>query len=667
MAISDRTTHVIRDGIADKAASDELIQAVDNAATGVVPAGSISTLELADLAVTTAKLGPDAVDQDKIAADVAGDGLSQAADGSLEPTIGAQSSYLASAVMMANVLKYTINGHAADGTLHTTAIDNVNYPIIAADASDFASLRTLGDAMLTAYAAHEVDAALAMGWVFHAAQETAASTLTDATAIISLDDAVAKLNDLYLMFIQHDGDATSHGVVGQYYFVIPAVENAIGIPASGVYAYSMGVPASDILYVDIERPDFATFLGDGSPSKPFHEIQDALDQIISNADNATDKPYTIMVAPGTYNDGLEMNDALLVNVTIIGSGPSSTVLDNAVGVVCTGNNDLFATLHFQNMGFATGDIVFTGDTDGAGNHFLSDCIFTNCIFENGADIAVTNANIIKFDNCTIDTNVEFNEVFAVLFVGPSFTYPYAGTVTVTHDSANPISADALAAGDNATNMYAFNARCAVTAASLTLTPATAGVVNVGCHAGSEFGVVGQEYTIPASVNVSGYAGSLFVGDWVGVIALIGGSIQDGPMNGIQRKFVARATFNWDDLAGPGTPAVFACPVHIPDNAIITRMWVDVVTGFAGDAGGGVTDAQTIAIHVEGADDMIAAVAINAATDWDAGLRPGIPVDTVASMVKLTDDRAITVTVAAAGAGDLTAGAMVMFFEYVVSD
>ena len=52
-----------------------------------IKAAGVDTAQLAASAVETAKINNDAVDKDKIAADVAGDGLGQNADGSLEVNV----------------------------------------------------------------------------------------------------------------------------------------------------------------------------------------------------------------------------------------------------------------------------------------------------------------------------------------------------------------------------------------------------------------------------------------------------------------------------------------------------------------------------------------------------------------------------------------------------
>lgn len=153
-------------------------------------------------------------------------------------------------------------------------------------------------------------------------------------------------------------------------------------------------------------------------------------------------------------------------------------------------------------------------------------------------------------------------------------------------------------------------------------------------------------------------------------------------NGLGVRRVARAEFDTagNDSAGVSnkTVAAHGTGVYLPDNAIITKMWFDVVTTFTSAA-----DSATVAIHAASANDLLSAVAIEAAGDvLDAGIHHGIPgapalgadaahdtaVEVGALMagtfIKLSAEKEIIVTVAVQA---LTAGKMVIFVEYEISD
>lgn len=136
-----------------------------------------------------------------------------------------------------------------------------------------------------------------------------------------------------------------------------------------------------------------------------------------------------------------------------------------------------------------------------------------------------------------------------------------------------------------------------------------------------------------------------------------------------------------DVTGGDSGAIGAhgLGVYLPDNAIITKAWYDVVTTFTD----GVDDAATIALNVQSANDLVSAVAISDGTaPWDAGVHgtlvgfPNLGADAAhdsalevaalfaGSYLKLTAVREITATVAGVA---LTAGKMNVFVEYIISD
>jgi hypothetical protein len=119
---------------------------------------------------------------------------------------------LADAMALANALKATMNAHAADAAQHTTAVDNVNFPVVTADATSLATLLTLVGDLLTAYDVHDDDAELGAGWAYHAAQEAADHSLDSAVAPANLAEAIVRLNDLLAKYNAHDADAVCHGV-----------------------------------------------------------------------------------------------------------------------------------------------------------------------------------------------------------------------------------------------------------------------------------------------------------------------------------------------------------------------------------------------------------------------------------------------------------------------
>ena len=123
------------------------------------------------------------------------------------------------------------------------------------------------------------------------------------------------------------------------------------------------------------------------------------------------------------------------------------------------------------------------------------------------------------------------------------------------------------------------------------------------------------------------------------------------------KKMVMATFDPSSNGSERPVGAHGLGVTIPDAAIVTNAFVEVVTTFA-SAG---ADAGTIALHIEGANDLVAALAISdAANIWDGGIHstkiPWGATDTYLS-TDLTavapggDDFALQVVLAEGGAGN----------------
>lgn len=144
-----------------------------------------------------------------------------------------------------------------------------------------------------------------------------------------------------------------------------------------------------------------------------------------------------------------------------------------------------------------------------------------------------------------------------------------------------------------------------------------------------------------------------------------------------RHAVASFAYSGTDSAGTANSAIgsHGLGVYLPTNAVIVRAFYNVDTTFT--SGGG--DAATIALTVESAGDLKAAIAISAAGDvYDAGLHACLPGEfaldgnaltaiasaaaRAASLVKTSTKRELTVTVASQA---LTAGELTLVVEYIV--
>jgi hypothetical protein len=128
--------------------------------------------------------------------------------------------------------------------------------------------------------------------------------------------------------------------------------------------------------------------------------------------------------------------------------------------------------------------------------------------------------------------------------------------------------------------------------------------------------------------------------------------------GLNVSRVCIGLFDPSANTGERTIAAHTIAVALPAKAIITQFYYQVLTTFTS-----ATDAATIALSVEGANDLVSAIAISDGSNpWDAaGTVAGIPVGTAATMVKTTVARQITATVAIEA---LTAGKMYIYADYV---
>lgn len=143
------------------------------------------------------------------------------------------------------------------------------------------------------------------------------------------------------------------------------------------------------------------------------------------------------------------------------------------------------------------------------------------------------------------------------------------------------------------------------------------------------------------------------------------------------KEVAVAVFDPSGNTAHRTVAAHGLGVYIPDNAIITKIWYDVITTFTSPT----SDGATVALHVQSANDLLSAIAISDSSNvLDAGIHAGkigfpnfgadaahdsqveVAALFAATFLKMTAIREITATVAVEA---LTAGKAVIYVEYYI--
>jgi len=126
--------------------------------------------------------------------------------------------------------------------------------------------------------------------------------------------------------------------------------------------------------------------------------------------------------------------------------------------------------------------------------------------------------------------------------------------------------------------------------------------------------------------------------------------------GTKVKGIAHAVYSF--ATDGGDVGDIGLRTTVPDNAIVTHAWYDIITPFT--SGGSAT--VSIGLPTDGAACIQADLAFNNAA-YAQGVHNGVAVGTTATMVKTTAAREITLVV---GTAPLTAGVAHIYVEYVQS-
>ena len=172
----------------------------------------------------------------------------------------------------------------------------------------------------------------------------------------------------------------------------------------------------------------------------------------------------------------------------------------------------------------------------------------------------------------------------------------------------------------------------------------------------------------AAGNLSGMSGDMTVAS-TGVTTIANLAVTEGKLSAytadaLHANRIARATFDFA-VDGGTHNADYDMGADLPDNAVITRAWYEVMTTFESS-----TDAAVfgIGLPTDDAQGIVAFASISSGTPFDAGYHEAIQTGTAANFAeKTTDARAVTFNLSSTADGDLTAGKLVLFMEYVESD
>ena len=174
----------------------------------------------------------------------------------------------------------------------------------------------------------------------------------------------------------------------------------------------------------------------------------------------------------------------------------------------------------------------------------------------------------------------------------------------------------------------------------------------------------------AAGNLSGMSGDITVAS-TGVATIANLAVTEGKLSvytadALHANRIARATYDFAVDGGTHNTS-YDMGIDLPDNAVITRAWYEVITTFTSAD----SDAVKMSIGLPTDDDngIVAFTAISTTGDiWDAGYHEAVQTGTAANFsTKTTAARAATFSISSSASGDLTAGALVLFLEYVESD
>jgi hypothetical protein len=176
----------------------------------------------------------------------------------------------------------------------------------------------------------------------------------------------------------------------------------------------------------------------------------------------------------------------------------------------------------------------------------------------------------------------------------------------------------------------------------------------------------------AAGSLSGMTGDMTVAS-TGVTTIAALVVTEGKLSAytadaLHANRIARATFDFG-VDGGTHNTDYDMGVDLPDNAVITRAWYEVITAF--ESGGSDAAILGIGLPTDDAQGIAAFASISSGDSgdvWDAGYHEAIQTGTAASFsTKTTDARAFTFSILSSAAGDITAGKLVLFAEYVESD
>lgn len=287
--------------------------------------------------------------------------------------------------------------------------------------------------------------------------------------------------------------------------VVTGTANNDVIPTQGYVDDAVDSPGSKVLWVDLNRTD--SYTEDGSVLRPFKTIMGAVNQVITNADNAT-YTYDIEIMNGNYVENIILENALLYYLNFKANGVVSNTPASGNAFQSTTLNTNLQNLHIQGITFRK-PFVITGQN---GDASFTDVILTDCNFPTGATIGLTCVNTFTVRGGYIETAITYNNVNWSWVEGTQVQ----GNWSFTMDSTGAVPSQGSAGTLLFTGGF-FSGTPSFTiggVATYTVAPT-----------GSRFG--NSAVTVPAGVTIIAYS-SLLRGTWTNNGALnLRGSFAQG--------------------------------------------------------------------------------------------------------------------------------------------
>lgn len=246
-----------------------------------------------------------------------------------------------------------------------------------------------------------------------------------------------------------------------------------------------------LIYIDRTRTD--SYTESGSFGFPYKTIQGAIDFAASVGDGGS-VPYSFIIATGTYDEQVNLNNKGLFSVTIKSLGRVAINPATGNALISNSDNSNLQDLVVESIEFSK-PVVLLGD--GTTNQFKT-TEFRDCSFTGTATLNINRLNNFALKDVYAETAFTVTNVNFMFFNGGQIQ----STFTYTMDSTLPQPANGVIGGINLLSMMMNG---------VSLTVGGSAVMNFVPHS-SRIGTTAGAFTIPAGCIFTAYNTTLR-GNW----------------------------------------------------------------------------------------------------------------------------------------------------------